>query len=629
MNLQLERKIHVNIWLAKARWLYIFGLLIVGILSNTVSQGSYEFPWVLMFSLFVIGCLINLFIYFIAKYIEKNKLYNWVSKLSHFQLIFELTILITILHIAGTLESMVFIFLVLPIVSSSILLGPRGSIITSIISSSLLWLLILFEHFGILPHYNRYGITTVFYTSFSIVIVNALDIAFFYIILGIFSGYVSKILISREDALEEKTHKLIKINKYRESELKQLDKTTKLLVTRDRELTQINQEYDAKIKELQRSQSSMLKAFTDLQAERKRAEEERNKTATIISNFVDPIIALDKEGKISLFNPAARSVFLMDEYDLGKKVSSKNNYSMDNFKNIIQNNFKLKKVKILMPENEEEITINYHNQDQVYKVTTAEVKDKNSQFLGTMKIFYNLTREKMVDKLKSEFISIAAHQLRTPLSAIKWVIKMILDGDVGKLNEEQQKLLYKGYYSNERIIKLVNDMLNVSRIEEGRFGYSFKKYNIVNILKDLISNFENPIKEKKINFIFNAPKNLPSVYIDKEKMLLVFENLIDNAIKYTPVNGKIEIILSKGNHYIKIRIKDNGVGIPQKDRDKIFTKFFRANNVVRMQTEGSGLGLFIVKNIIDKHKGEISINSEEGNGTEVVFTLPIKSSIID
>ena len=125
------------------------------------------------------------------------------------------------------------------------------------------------------------------------------------------------------------------------------------------------------------------------------------------------------------------------------------------------------------------------------------------------------------------------------------------------------------------------------------------------------------------------PKKIPKVYIDKERVLLVLQNLVDNAIKYTPEFGKIEIIIEKkGDDFLEVSVKDNGVGVPEEDKVKLFTKFFRATNVMRMQTEGSGLGLFIARNIIEEHKGKIYVESEEGRGTKISFTLPLKDSKI-
>jgi signal transduction histidine kinase len=458
----------------------------------------------------------------------------------------------------------------------------------------------------------------------TIALVKTITTSNFYLVLAIFSGYTSKLLFKREQNLVNQAEQLTKVSEYRENELKQLDKTTKLLVKRDMQLTAINRQLDKKISELEKSERSMLSAFSDLKEERKKSEDASNKIAAIISNFIDPIIVLDKENKLSLLNPAAKNIFSLIDLDIGKVISSENNYSMENFKVIIKKEFSVKNNQLLKLEskNEEEIVINYAGQELTYKALTEKVVDNNGKFLGTMKIFYNLTREKMIDKLKSEFISIAAHQLRTPLSAIKWVIKMVLDGDVGELNDEQKKFLFKGYESNERIIVLVNDMLNVSRIEEGRFGYSFEYSDFKKVLDLVIDSLSNVIKRNHIKLVLNLPSDMPKVYIDNQKMELVLQNLIENAVKYTPEFGKIEISVEFTDSFFKFKIKDNGVGIPMKDQEKLFSKFFRAENVMRMQTEGSGLGLFIVKNIIKKHGGDITYTSEEGKGTEFVATLP-------
>jgi len=299
-----------------------------------------------------------------------------------------------------------------------------------------------------------------------------------------------------------------------------------------------------------------------------------------------------------------------------------------NFKSIISKQFVVRdknEVKTVDP-GIEEVVLRVSGQEIIYRVTTVSVKDELGDYFGTMKIFYNITRERMLDKLKSDFISIAAHQLRTPLSAIKWAIKMVLDGDAGKLNKDQANILYKGYYSNERIINLINDMLDVSRIEEGRLDYSFTYEDFNDILSMALINYDKKISTKKLNVVVKKPDQMPKIYIDKDKMGMAFKNILENAVEYTPDKGTINIDIEIGLEFITISVKDNGVGIPRVDLEKVFSKFFRASNVIRMQTDGSGLGLFIVKNIIKKHNGDIVLNSEEGKGTELTITLPIKKT---
>ena len=377
--------------------------------------------------------------------------------------------------------------------------------------------------------------------------------------------------------------------------------------------------------------------------EKEKTEEERKKVASIISNFSDPIIMVDNNWNLSLFNPAAKKIFNISKNSIGTKIKSKKeNFSFDTFKKVITIFYKTETIKADNKKNplEEEVIIRssskqktnpfntsggkYNKDDVIYKVITESVCDKNNICYGHIKIFHDLTREKIIDELKSEFISIAAHQLRTPLTAIKWAIKMNLNEEVGSLNQEQKEILSQGYKSNERVIKLVNDMLNVSRIEEGKFGYSFEKNHVTEVAEIVISNLKNKIKDKKIKFKFEAPKKMPKMFMDKEKMELVLQNLLENAVKFTPENGKIHLKFKVGKKDFKIIVEDNGLGIPKKNQGKLFTKFFRGENVIRMETEGTGLGLFIVKNIVDKHEGKIKCESEEGRGTKFIITIPIK-----
>ncbi len=367
--------------------------------------------------------------------------------------------------------------------------------------------------------------------------------------------------------------------------------------------------------------------INELSRERKKSEEEKNKTVAIINNFIDPILVIDRKGKFSLFNPSAKTIFGFTKKTLGSVVNSSNYYSMDNFKKISKQKYSVTSLGKAgdREANEEEVVIDFEGQEMTYRVTTVSIYDNENSYLGIMKLFYNLTREKAVDKLKSEFITIAAHQLRTPLSAVKWAIKMVTNEDLGEVNEEQKELLERGYKSNERMIRLVNDLLNASRIEEGKFGYKFENIDFNSVVDEVLENIYSFVEKNSLKLVVNKPARATNIYIDREKITLALGNIVDNAIKYTPEFGKILIDVSVKNKALNVLIKDGGVGIPKQDMPKLFTKFFRASNVVRMQTEGSGLGLFISKNIIEKHGGSMEIKSDEGKGTEVSFVLPLKN----
>ncbi len=377
--------------------------------------------------------------------------------------------------------------------------------------------------------------------------------------------------------------------------LEELDKASKLLVRRDLELTQTNEELDNNYSEL---------------------KDEKKKIENIFRNLTDGLIFFNNTGAISMTNPKAREFFNVKSEDAEFFYQALKNIKDKTTKEALLNRDS-KKV--------EEIKI----KNFVFKIFTVLVEDSSNRLIGYMKILHDVTREKEIDAMKSEFIAIAAHQLRTPLTAIKWTIKMVLDGDAGEINQEQKDMLEKGYKSNERIIRLINDLLNVSRIEEGKFGLVFKKDSFSYLLDEAVKVEENLLAMRNITLTIKSPKDLPEVYMDKSKMGIVLANVLDNAVKYTPEFGKIEVsvFVSSSRNKIKLSVKDNGVGIPKDEQKRIFSKFFRGSNVMRMQTEGTGLGLFIMKNIVEKHKGKIKIKSEEGKGTEVIIELPIEESL--
>lgn len=230
----------------------------------------------------------------------------------------------------------------------------------------------------------------------------------------------------------------------------------------------------------------------------------------------------------------------------------------------------------------------------------------------------------VMDKAKSEFLAIAAHQLRTPLSGVKWTLRMMIDGDMGKIAAEQKKFLEKGYETNERMIHLVNDLLDVVRIEEGRFIYQRQEFQLADLIKEIIEGFKEIIKEKNLNLEFSKPKEkIPKLTADLEKIRLVLQNLLDNAIRYTPIEGRVKVSISMEDNGLKASIEDNGLGIPKQQQARVFTKFFRGSNVIRRETEGTGLGLYITKNIIEAHGGQIGFTSEENKGSTFWFTLPL------
>lgn len=237
----------------------------------------------------------------------------------------------------------------------------------------------------------------------------------------------------------------------------------------------------------------------------------------------------------------------------------------------------------------------------------------------------SMANEKLrqLDEIKSNFISIAAHQLRTPLSGIKWTLNMLLAGDMGDLNNDQKTFIMKTNESNNRMITLVNDMLDVDRIQSDKVHFGFRNMNIMDLLDNVLFEMNSQARDKNISIEFkNKIQNLPEVYIDPDSMRSAIQNIVDNAIKYTATNGKIIIDIEEAGDKLQVSVADNGIGIPEGEKNYIFDRFFRAQNAVKYQTNGSGLGLYISKMVVEKNGGRIWFESEPGKGTTVYFTVP-------
>lgn len=344
---------------------------------------------------------------------------------------------------------------------------------------------------------------------------------------------------------------------------------------------------------------------------------EKEKTASIVSSLSDGVIVYDLDGTVTEVNKSAEKLLgLSREEILGKQpLGNKENSRWKNLFSVSQ-----------APLTDYETTeLNFTNdRGTTVKVTHLPLVSVERIATGSIRVLHDMTAEKQLDALNSSFVSTASHQIRTPLTGIRWGLEELLS--IPGLNDEAKELISKSLAGTERLSRLVTDLMNVTRVEDTKAGYEFVNSDLTEIVKKVLNEVEMLPFYSERDIVFVEPDHIfPTVRIDVEKFSLAFRNLIDNAIQYTNKNGQIRISLRHSGNFLVLHIKDDGIGIRKEDQDLLFSRFYRAKNAVIHRPDGTGLGLYIAKQVINQHGGRLSFDSEEGKGTTFMIHLPVVS----
>lgn len=363
--------------------------------------------------------------------------------------------------------------------------------------------------------------------------------------------------------------------------------------------------------------------------------EENNKDELILNSMSEGVIVLDQNGKIILANPEAGKILGWNIAEMLEKQYTQVWDEKDNLGNLVADR-PIQKVLshgetvssgefYYINKNSELIPVNF--------TITPWIHD--GKIVGAIDVFRNITKEKAIDVSKSEFVSLASHQLRTPLSAINWYVEILLSGDLGIIDPAQRKYLQEIYGASRRMVDLVNSLLNVSRIDLGTFVVEPEELRLDDIAREVVGELKPQIVYKKLEFTETYDEKIPVLNADPKLMKVVIQNLLGNAIKYTSEFGKIMMELKLVNtgdtmdgrksifDGVMVRISDTGYGIPEESKEKIFRKLFRTDNAKTKEPEGSGLGLYVVKKIIDAVGGQIWFESTENVGTSFFVIIPL------
>jgi signal transduction histidine kinase len=262
-------------------------------------------------------------------------------------------------------------------------------------------------------------------------------------------------------------------------------------------------------------------------------------------------------------------------------------------------------------------------------LSVQEVKDINATLQqrvndATKELRTTNKQLQRLDAAKDEFISMASHQLRTPLTSVKGYISMVLEGDMGHITKQQREVLEEAFASSERMVHLIGDFLNVSRLKTGKFIIDRRSSDLVKVITQEIASLQSTAKAHNLELSFRQPSYFPILYLDEAKIRQVVMNFIDNAIYYSREGTAIKVALSISDGSAVLTVKDTGIGVPPAEQAHLFTKFFRATNARKKRPDGTGVGLFLAKKVIVAHGGSMVFESTEGEGSTFGFRLPIK-----
>jgi signal transduction histidine kinase len=271
----------------------------------------------------------------------------------------------------------------------------------------------------------------------------------------------------------------------------------------------------------------------------------------------------------------------------------------------------------------DELVIAIQNASSIQEVRELNTNLQQRVESATKELRLSNAQLQRLDKAKDDFISMASHQLRTPLTSVKGYISMVRDGDVGKINKSQDELLSEAFNSSERMVHLINDFLSVSRLQTGKFLIDKHPINLAKIIEQELDSLATNAESRNLSFVYKPPKDFPMLNLDEDKIRQVIMNFSDNAIYYCKEGTKIKVTLAIEGKDAVFKVIDTGIGVPRAEQSQLFNKFYRASNARKQRPDGTGVGLYLAKKVIDAHEGKVIFESAEGKGSTFGFRLPI------
>ncbi|HEX2171560.1 MAG TPA: response regulator [Dehalococcoidia bacterium] len=367
-------------------------------------------------------------------------------------------------------------------------------------------------------------------------------------------------------------------------------------------------------------------AEAQLEAQFRAAEQARSEARAILDSTSDAMILVSPEGRVLSVNRRVAELFGLDLGDLSARTWDS---VCGLFEHLLGQASDARTLLAATATDREreftQIVAQVAPERRELELFSTPVRDAYGEHIGRLYVFRDVTHQRAVDRMKSEFVSLVSHELRTPLTSIQGYVDLVLDGEAGELNEEQRDFLGVVQSNTRRLVALINDLLDLSRIESGRIELRRTPLDLRAIIETTSRSLRPQIEAKGQQLSLDLAGDLPLISADHDRLVQIITNLLSNAHKYTPPGGRLTITARRDGDTVQVGVHDTGIGLTSEEQDRLFTKFFRAQNRAVQEAGGTGLGLAITRSLVEMHGGAMTVSSVAGQGSTFAFSLPVQA----
>jgi PAS domain S-box-containing protein len=370
---------------------------------------------------------------------------------------------------------------------------------------------------------------------------------------------------------------------------------------------EVENKFETAIKERDKEQEILHLKYKNVVAE-------KNQTEAIVQSLAEGLVVVNAKGEVVMMNPAAEKILgVSKEQKVGKPLTQN-----------LKGEEVISLVSDVSGEKTVELSATQMETKKIIRSSSALVENENGQTVGMVSVLTDITKQKELDRLKSQFVSTVSHELRTPIVATQKALAVMMDKAAGPLTEDQARFLDIANRNLGRLSSLINDILDFSKLEAGKMKIELVETSIGKVVDEACEGLVSWANSKDIRLIKNIQDNIPQVKADPNRIIQILNNLIGNALKFTPKGGSVTVEVISSDGSVRVSVQDTGTGIPKADLNRVFEKFLQLGERRQSDVSGTGLGLSIAKEIVELHGGKIWAESEQGQGAKFIFTLPKK-----